>query len=1626
MAPKLHPAQHAFNALRSVVDAIITYTLIMEDVKQSKKEIHISNNDCTQAYDAVPPWAMYAVYRFHGFPPDLIQMLINMDDNMRGRVLTAHGIGEEWTKTCGLGQGSVLAPLKWNLFLDPLLHLMDDTADPYIMGSGLSAVHIRILAFADDTTIFASTHNGYLERMALAGKYFGIFGVNFSPTKTHYTYANTRGRHYTSAPITVRKPNGTTSIQASAVTSPHKPLRYLGAWLSPTLNWLPAKRKLRDEVTKLLTILRHKTMSSEEYKYTVRSVLHAKLRYYLAVVPLLDSELDDIDSRIAQIMKKRMHMASSCSSPLIFLPDSEYGAELPSIKDIRSTANIEMAHTLLNDNRSLIGAIVRLRLSSLRDSLGWAQNPLATPHLIHQSHWNNHWCARIGIMLHRHTATIKDTHKTLNTPGKRHNDTSLHTLFTSSAFASACSTLKKHGLHWLGQISNTQGTALIPRTRTGRHCNSTWWKLLQSTSTGARNTLNHPISPTTSPIKSFKPTHNPGTIATTYTNDEDGEWKHYYYKIIDSHIAEDGRESCYVTQLYPCTSRLRTMHVTVNKTTRRGRKRLKHTKQEPKQITHTTGTPYFKGDNNTIEFADALFPVACTWVKATPFDRYIMDVGIIHDDCMVRTACTQHAGTTTAAELKIHADTILSRYSSTGTYTPPPTRHNIDCTLCSHSDADLKCDTQACKNHIHARCSPSPTWKCAECTADRLSVRPLHPDQVTRLEQGALLRTIYSASDGSVTHAGTPGASSAFGLVIDPSHTNITRNGKISIRGGEESSLRVELEALIHTYKLMPRHIHTQHVVDNLTAIEIHDILAASGLPSQRQLMKMAYHSTIIRLHNAMQSRGTFMDVQHTLSHLEHVPTKDVDLSARRQALAKADKQADLGHAAHHTITDDSGTEAFALYIQDTLVEKGAKSPFALIQMTARRQLLYSRRMEGANLRAGPNPGWSTGGRSWPTFLRNFRHKLITQRLPTAHNRAHRGDTENGTLVNPWCPHCLATGTCTQETHLHMLTCPSTPRRGLTLSRTINNDCRQMYQPRPLTDTLTPDQELMIMRESGISWDVTPGWESHTSDKHGRQSTISTGPTGRVFTRGTKLTAWAHSIIKYCRTHVPFEEHSQLMSSTQASSSLDPHLLQGLADAITATTIHDAIPHNPFIPTQTLPINTPATGQLPTVINAAGSNVDWKTITEPLTHRRPWILIADESQTDTIKKYLTTPALTIIPTDSVAVWGSSFWSGSAGLFPETNETPITIYASTLVTPHQRTRILDTIYMRLTKGGKLSLNPTINPHKLSPETPINISSLLHAENSPAKLQLLSGIISAQITTGWDGIVPTRLHQKLYRTLHKSIILHQHSTWLKRNAVIHPETPFFTPIDYDRKPARKRQLLEDEEDNPKDKRWVKQREVAMIRERMWEGTPIPAPKPKRPRPTTDLPPSEGPQTSSESETDEWPSPSKRSKSSDDTSDSDKTSKNKQSPISKKRPHPTSTNPTRSVRTRVAPVSPHSNHTPLSSLQDRPTRNTDLQPHQIHQPTHQDVRAAHAPTHPRPPFKRRTRQELATYIHLSNNHTLPWHTIRRGRREGGGGGGGVRRRGGGDLDRRSSWRRAQPTQPAAHTHTTHTKHQ
>jgi hypothetical protein len=154
----LHTSQHGFHPESDVTDAMLTYNFLMEDAKSTQREIHLSNNDCTQAYDSIPHWATDIICAIHGFPPNLQHMLNTLEGNLHGRILTAHGPGPSFPMERGPGQGSILAPLKWNLFLDPLLRQLDVTHDPYVIGSGNNSQALRAIAFADDMTIISSTH----------------------------------------------------------------------------------------------------------------------------------------------------------------------------------------------------------------------------------------------------------------------------------------------------------------------------------------------------------------------------------------------------------------------------------------------------------------------------------------------------------------------------------------------------------------------------------------------------------------------------------------------------------------------------------------------------------------------------------------------------------------------------------------------------------------------------------------------------------------------------------------------------------------------------------------------------------------------------------------------------------------------------------------------------------------------------------------------------------------------------------------------------------------------------------------------------------------------------------------------------------------------------------------------------------------------------------------------------------------------------------------------------------------------------------------------------------------------------------------------------------------------------
>jgi hypothetical protein len=153
--------------------------------------------------------------------PPLIDLLLGLDNERFGSIITGHGKGRAIPLSCSLGQGSPLAPLKWTLFLNPLLEWVNSALDPYIISSPDGDNPIGVMAFADDVTYFSSTNSGYRIRVSRGNAFAAFFGLTLNYKKSFYTYANT-SHHHTPADVYSQE---TQSYTSSTVIPPGQPIR---------------------------------------------------------------------------------------------------------------------------------------------------------------------------------------------------------------------------------------------------------------------------------------------------------------------------------------------------------------------------------------------------------------------------------------------------------------------------------------------------------------------------------------------------------------------------------------------------------------------------------------------------------------------------------------------------------------------------------------------------------------------------------------------------------------------------------------------------------------------------------------------------------------------------------------------------------------------------------------------------------------------------------------------------------------------------------------------------------------------------------------------------------------------------------------------------------------------------------------------------------------------------------------------------------------------------------------------------------------------------------------------------------------------------------------------------------
>jgi hypothetical protein len=153
----ISPSQAGFMPAHSAEDHVLT---LLESAKWCHRQaprqaLYVLFLDFKQAYDSVHPAALFAVLRRMGLPEDLVALLEFCSAQRRTRIAVNGERSEEMPMLMGVGQGDVLSPLLFNIFIESLSRHLATAGD--VHGVTVAGVHLRDLKYADDVAILCAS-----------------------------------------------------------------------------------------------------------------------------------------------------------------------------------------------------------------------------------------------------------------------------------------------------------------------------------------------------------------------------------------------------------------------------------------------------------------------------------------------------------------------------------------------------------------------------------------------------------------------------------------------------------------------------------------------------------------------------------------------------------------------------------------------------------------------------------------------------------------------------------------------------------------------------------------------------------------------------------------------------------------------------------------------------------------------------------------------------------------------------------------------------------------------------------------------------------------------------------------------------------------------------------------------------------------------------------------------------------------------------------------------------------------------------------------------------------------------------------------------------------------------------
>ncbi|RHX97985.1 hypothetical protein DYB36_007076, partial [Aphanomyces astaci] len=457
-----HEMQHGFQRDRTVQDAAVLTSLLIERAERRQEELFLISKDCLKCFDRIPGWVMEYIYRKLGVPPLPRKLMAHFLGASQIDIRTAFGWLDGGIREFGLGQGSILAVMHIGYYMDILLCQQQSGIDPvHITHSqhpqGTRTRTISSLLFVDDALDISTSYAGIQDRARISNYFTGqsASGGVFGADKSFLLYLSPR------AHPAIALNDGLGIPQPIRVVAPSEGFRHLGIHQGTDNQWEETTRAVWQRLNTQADAVAPRGLGKKELQYIVNSVWIPSVLYRTAISDAISiaPALDTLFRKTARRVLKLPH-----DHPTEWFYDPIDGLGLVHCERFSHSQRLYHFLRIANDSGSPTHDILMESLEAYQLDSGLTDHPLAfrIPPPVADT-------TLLGTML-RDLATFQPaltitTHwqQPAASLPRRPNDRPIWAYLTPTLGTTLISINRLHTtkVRWVGDITNDKGTMLL-------------------------------------------------------------------------------------------------------------------------------------------------------------------------------------------------------------------------------------------------------------------------------------------------------------------------------------------------------------------------------------------------------------------------------------------------------------------------------------------------------------------------------------------------------------------------------------------------------------------------------------------------------------------------------------------------------------------------------------------------------------------------------------------------------------------------------------------------------------------------------------------------------------------------------------------------------------------------------------------------------------------------------------------------------------------------------------------------------------------------------------------------------------------------------------------------------------